>query len=68
MQLTPRQLNALVYLGVGVLLMEGAAPFAEALPENQHLLKGIAFFLSPVGVAVFAVGLYRMFSKERKPK
>jgi len=68
MQLTPRQLGALVYLGVGAVLMKGATPLAEALPEDQHLLKAVAFFLSPIGVAVFAVGLYRMFSKDGKSK
>jgi hypothetical protein len=68
MQLTPRQLSALVYLVVGTLLMQGAAPLAAALPENQPHLKAIAFFLSPIGVAVFAVGLYRLFSKDRKSK
>jgi hypothetical protein len=66
MQLTPRQLNALIWLGIGVVLMEGAAPLAAAVPENQHLLKAGAFLLSPIGVAIFVVGLYRMFSKGGK--
>ena len=68
MQLTPRQLSALVWLGVGTVLMQGAGPLAAALPESQPLLQAVAHFLSPVGVAAFVVGLYRLFSKDRKSK
>jgi len=66
MQLTPRQLSALVWLGVGTVLMQGAGPLAAALPESQPLLQVVAHALSPVGVAAFVVGLYRLFIKDRK--
>jgi hypothetical protein len=68
MQLTPRKLNALVMMGVGLLLIFSSKPLTHIFATaNDFLLAGIAL-LAPVGLIFLALGLYRYFSEGPESK
>jgi len=63
----PRQINALVLAGVGVLLMAGTEPLRNALSNSPPLILAGVSLLSPVGLVLLVLGIYRYSSKGTKP-
>ena len=67
MEMTPRKLNAVVLLGIGILLMLATEPLAKSMVGSPPLVLAGINFLSPVGVIFFVLGIYR-FATNEKPK
>jgi hypothetical protein len=62
-QLTPRKLNALVLIGAGVLLLQAPEPLARTFANAPPLALAGIYALSPLGLTLFALGIYRFLSK-----
>lgn len=64
---TPRKLNALVLIGIGILLLN-ASRLEVALSGASNLVMLAITVLPLVGVIFFVLGVYRFFSKEKDEK
>lgn len=66
MKLTPRKMDALVWMGIGMILIMGSGPLAEALEgANSFLMAGV-HSLAWVGLIFLALGGYRFGTEEKK--
>lgn len=64
-QLTPRKLNALVLIGLGILLLQAPSALLPHVPETMLLLQAGINLLAAPGLLLFFVGLYRFWSKAK---
>jgi len=62
-KLTPRQLNALIMIGLGAVLLKATDILLPGMPADMPLVQASVHFLSPIGVVLFLVGLYRFNTK-----
>jgi len=66
MNLTPRKTNAVMWMGIGMILIMGSGPLAEALKgANSFLLAGV-HSLAWVGLIFLALGGYRFVTEEKR--
>jgi len=62
-KLTPRQLNALILIGLGAVLLKATDILMPGVPADMLFVQASVHFLSPIGAVLFLVGLYRYNSK-----
>ena len=58
-EMTPRKLNALVLLGVGILFLVSIEPLNKIFAGAHPLILAGVNFLSIPGLVCFALGVYR---------
>jgi hypothetical protein len=62
--MSPRQLNSLAFLGVGVLLMMVPMSVKAVIDTYPPLVAAFLYALSPVGLIFTVLALYRLATKE----
>ena len=64
MSQTPRRLNALILIGIGILLIMSPRAVAPMLQGSvgPYVMAGV-YFLSPLGLIFLAIGIYRYATK-----
>ena len=64
MSQTPRQLNALILIGIGILLIMSPRAVAPMLQGfGGPSVMAAVYFLSPLGLIFLAIGIYRYATK-----
>ena len=64
MSQTPRQLNALILIGIGMLLFMSPRAVAPMLQGSVGpLVMAGVYLLSPLGLICLAIGIYRYATK-----
>jgi len=66
MNLTPQKTNAVMWMGIGMILIMGSGPLAEALKDANSFLLAGAHSLAWVGLILLALGGYRFFRADEK--
>ncbi len=64
MNLTPRQLNGLVLIGIGALLTMVTQTIPGVIATAPPLVAAVLSFLPLVGFIFVVLGIYRMATKE----
>jgi hypothetical protein len=62
---TPKKLNALVLIGIGVLLMIATEPLVRTFSGSSDGLLAALHLVSPLGLIIFIIGGYRYLSKDK---
>ena len=64
MSQTPRQLNALILIGIGILLVMTPRALVPMLQGSagDYVMAGV-YFLSPLGLIFLIIGIYRYATK-----
>ena len=65
-EMSPRKLNALVLLGIGILLMMSVEPVLGALPDAHPLIQAGVRLLALPGLVCFVLGVYRFATKGKE--
>lgn len=65
MNMTPRQLNASLFMLIGFILMAVVEPLAHQFPNAPSLVQAGIYFLSPVGLIFLVLGIYRFATKAK---
>jgi hypothetical protein len=68
MSLERRQLNALVLGGVGMLLALISGPLEKTFSNAPSLVLAGIVFLSPLGVILFVLAVYRYATKDKESR
>lgn len=65
MHMTPRQLNASLFMLIGFILMAVVEPLAHQFQGAPHLMQAGIYCLSPVGLIFLVLGIYRFTTKAK---
>lgn len=65
-KVTERQLRATVLIGSGLLLIVGAEPITKWFAGAPPLEMGLLNLLSPLGLIVLIIGIYRASTKGKQ--
>ncbi|QJR13539.1 hypothetical protein [Usitatibacter palustris] len=61
--MTPRQLNAIVLIGIGVVLLMVPQTIPGVIRSSPPMVAAVLTLLSPIGLIFFVLGLYRYATK-----
>lgn len=62
--MSPRQLNSLAFLGIGVLLMMVPTSLKGVIDRCPPLVAAFLYALSPLGLILTVLALYRLATKD----
>lgn len=59
--------GAIIMICVGILMMMGTQPLARAFAGASPGTMGMIYLVSPVGLIVLVLGIYRLYRKKPAP-